>query len=115
VRELENAVERAVIIASGRRIEPEDLPESITRGIREERTRERGEREQAAREGRAFTLEISIPATVEEIERRAVEATLDYTGGDKTRAARALGIGRKTLYRKLRQYDGGTEEEGGKG
>jgi two-component system response regulator HydG len=113
VRELENAVERAVIIASGRRIEPEDLPDAIGRGIREERARARGERELAAREGRAFTLEISIPATVEEIERRAVEATLDYTGGDKTRAARALGIGRKTLYRKLRQYDGGAEEEEG--
>jgi two-component system, NtrC family, response regulator HydG len=110
VRELENAVERAVIIASGRQIEPEDLPESISRVVEQERTRERSERELAAREGRAFTLEISIPATAEEIERRAVEATLDYTGGDKTRAARALGIGRKTLYRKLRQYDGEAEE-----
>jgi two-component system NtrC family response regulator len=50
-------------------------------------------------------LEIEVPATVEEIERRAIEATLDYTGGDKTRAARALGIGRKTLYRKLKEYE----------
>jgi transcriptional regulator with GAF, ATPase, and Fis domain len=111
VRELENAIERAVIIASGRQIEPEDLPESISRVVAEERTRERGERQRAAQEGRAFTLEISIPASVDEIERRAIEATLDYTGGDKTRAARALGIGRKTLYRKLRQYDGEAEEE----
>ena len=47
-----------------------------------------------------------MPAALDEIERRAIEATLDYTGGDKTRAARALGIGRKTLYRKLRQYEG---------
>ena len=31
---------------------------------------------------------------------------LDYTKGDKTHAARALGIGRKTLYRKLDQYNG---------
>ena len=36
--------------------------------------------------------------------RRAIEATLDYTGGDKTRTARTLRIGRKTLYRKLLNY-----------
>ncbi len=110
VRELENAVERAVIIASGRQIELDDLPEQISRVVHEERARTRSERERAAAEGRRVTLEISVPATVEEIERRAIEATLDYTAGDKTRAARALGIGRKTLYRKLRRYDGDAEE-----
>jgi transcriptional regulator with GAF, ATPase, and Fis domain len=106
VRELENAVERAVIIASGRQIELDDLPEAISRAVHEERSRTRGERERAAAEGRRVSLDIHIPATVDEIERRAIEATLDYTGGDKTRAARALGIGRKTLYRKLQQYSG---------
>ncbi|HEX8190744.1 MAG TPA: sigma 54-interacting transcriptional regulator [Pyrinomonadaceae bacterium] len=106
VRELENAVERAVIIASGRQIEADDLPEQIALAAREERTRTRGERERAAHEGRSVTLELDVPAALDEIERRAIEATLDYTGGDKTRAARALGIGRKTLYRKLRQYEG---------
>ena len=117
VRELENAVERAVIIASGRQIELDDLPEQITRNAAqlgakalEERARTRVERERAAAEGRRLALEIEVPATIDEIERRAIEATLDYTGGDKTRAARALGIGRKTLYRKLRQYDDETEE-----
>jgi transcriptional regulator with GAF, ATPase, and Fis domain len=105
VRELENAIERAVIIASGRQIELDDLPEHISRAVREERARTRGERERAAAEGRRLTLEIPVPATIEEIERRAIEATLDYTGGDKTRAARSLGIGRKTLYRKLKQYE----------
>nr|MBA3239775.1 sigma-54-dependent Fis family transcriptional regulator [Acidobacteriota bacterium] len=110
VRELENAVERAVIIASGRQIEPEDLPESISRVVREERARDRTDRERAALEGREVKLELSVPATIDEIERRAIEATLDYTGGDKTRAARALGIGRKTLYRKLQQYNSKAEE-----
>jgi two-component system response regulator HydG len=106
VRELENAVERAVIIASGRQIEADDLPEQIALAAHEERTRTRGERVRAASEGRRVTLEMDVPAALDEIERRAIEATLDYTGGDKTRAARALGIGRKTLYRKLRQYEG---------
>jgi DNA-binding NtrC family response regulator len=48
---------------------------------------------------------------MEEIERQAIEATLDYTAGDKSHAARALGIGRKTLYRKLEQYNGGSGPE----
>ncbi|HYO64238.1 MAG TPA: sigma 54-interacting transcriptional regulator [Pyrinomonadaceae bacterium] len=111
VRELENAVERAVIIASGRQIELDDLPEAISRAAHEERARTRGERERAAEEGRCVSIEVRLPATVEEIERRAIEATLDYTGGDKTRAARALGIGRKTLYRKLQQYHGGAADD----
>jgi two-component system response regulator HydG len=109
VRELENAIERAVIIASGRQIEIDDLPEAISRTIEEERTR--GERQRAAQAGRQITLEIEVPAPMDEIERRAIEATLDYTGGDKTRAARALGIGRKTLYRKLQSYHDDTALE----
>ncbi|MEJ7711257.1 MAG: helix-turn-helix domain-containing protein [Pyrinomonadaceae bacterium] len=105
VRELENAIERAVIIAAGRQIELADLPEAIGRTAvpQLERVR-RGERAAAAQEGRAITIEIEVPATMEEIERRAIDATLSYTAGDKTRAARALSIGRKTLYRKLQQY-----------
>jgi transcriptional regulator with GAF, ATPase, and Fis domain len=102
VRELENAIERAVIIASGRQIELEDLPETINRAALQERARTRASR--AARADRAVKLELDVPTTLDEIERRAIEATLDYTGGDKTRAARALGIGRKTLYRKLLEY-----------
>ena len=42
---------------------------------------------------------------MEEIEKQVIEATLDYAEGDKTRASRLLNIGRKTLYRKLEQYD----------
>jgi transcriptional regulator with GAF, ATPase, and Fis domain len=110
VRELENAVERAVIIASGRQIELDDLPEAISRRVTDERLQLRRERMEAASEGRAVRLEINVPATIDEIERRAIEATLDYTGGDKTRAAKTLGIGRKTLYRKLQQYQKDNDE-----
>jgi two-component system response regulator HydG len=111
VRELENAIERAVIIASGRQIELADLPEAIGRSVLEERSRLRGERAAAANEGRAVSLEINVPSSIDEIERQAIEATLDYTSGDKTRAARVLGIGRKTLYRKLQQYGGDKESD----
>jgi transcriptional regulator with GAF, ATPase, and Fis domain len=110
VRELENAIERAVIIASGRSIELDDLPEAISRRVLDERATLRRERAEAANAGRAVQLEINVPATIDEIERKAIEATLDYTGGDKTRAARTLGIGRKTLYRKLQQYQKESDE-----
>ena len=110
VRELENAIERAVIIASGRQIELEDLPEAISRIALQEQDRIKVERAKAASEGRTTTFEVTVPSSMDEIERQAIEATLDYTGGDKTHAARALGIGRKTLYRKLDQYSGGNGE-----
>ena len=111
VRELENAIERAVIIASGRAIELEDLPEAISKIALQERDRIKVERAKAASEGRTTTFEITVPSSMEEIERQAIEATLDYTGGDKSHAAKALGIGRKTLYRKLEQYNGGPEQK----
>jgi two-component system response regulator HydG len=41
---------------------------------------------------------------MEELERRAILRTLRETGGDKLAAARMLGIGKTTLYRKLKQY-----------
>jgi len=50
---------------------------------------------------------------MDEIERHAIEATLDYTSGDKTRAAKLLNIGRKTIYRKLDQYHGKKNESPG--
>jgi len=106
VRELENAVERAVIIAAGRQIELDDLPSAIGNVAAERQATLRVERAQAASEGRVTKLEIDVPSSMDEIERHAIEATLDYTSGDKTRAARLLNIGRKTIYRKLEQYNG---------
>ena len=107
VRELENAIERAVIIASGRQIELDDLPEAISKKAFESFAQARQERAKAASEGRAINLEVEFPATMEEIERQAIELALDYTSGDKSRASRLLNIGRKTLYRKLEQYQDG--------
>jgi transcriptional regulator with GAF, ATPase, and Fis domain len=104
VRELENAVERAVIIAAGRQIELDDLPAAIGNIVSERQAMVRVERARAASEGRNTKLEIDVPSSMDEIERHAIEATLDYTSGDKTRAARLLNIGRKTIYRKLEQY-----------
>src|SRR6267378_58067 len=105
VRELENAIERAVIIAAGRQIELDDLPAAIGNVAAERQAMVRVERAQAASEGRVTKLEIEVPSSMDEVERQAIEATLDYTSGDKTRAALLLSIGRKTIYRKLEQYN----------
>jgi DNA-binding NtrC family response regulator len=103
VREVENAIERAVIIAAGRQIELDDLPEAIRRAANGE-AYARLERISAAEAGRGSGLNITLPSTMDDVERQMIEATLDYTDGDKSEAARLLNIGRKTLYRKLEQY-----------
>jgi len=105
VRELENAIERAVIIASGRQIELDDLPQAISKSAFEANALVRQERARAAGEGRSVGIEIELPSTMDEIERHVIEATLDYVDGDKTRASRLLNIARKTLYRKLEQFE----------
>jgi transcriptional regulator with GAF, ATPase, and Fis domain len=105
VRELENAIERAVIIATGRQIELDDLPENISQKAFEIHAQAKEERAKAASLGVSIGIELELPAAMEEIEKQVIEATLDYTGGDKSRASRFLNIGRKTLYRKLEKYD----------
>lgn len=92
VRELGNAIERAVILAKGRMITLEDLPETVLSSASNVVYPERK------------ILEVEIGSTLESLEKRMIEMTLEYTNGDKTRAAAILGIGRKTLYRKLEQY-----------
>jgi two-component system, NtrC family, response regulator HydG len=91
VRELENAIERAVILAQGPLITVDDLPDSV-RGA---------ESENDARP----KLQVEVGATIDEVEKKLILETLAHTRGDKSRAAQILGIGRKTLYRKLQQYN----------
>jgi DNA-binding NtrC family response regulator len=86
VRELENAVERAVALGSGPFVSVHDLPSNLQYPTTE----------------RPPTKEEMLP--LDELERRAILSTLNQTGGDKQAAARALGIGKTTLYRKLKQY-----------
>ncbi|HZH33671.1 MAG TPA: sigma 54-interacting transcriptional regulator [Pyrinomonadaceae bacterium] len=106
IRELENAIERAIIIASGRQIELEDLPEAISQKPIDWSIRRF---ENISTNGDSPHLEIELPITMDEIERETIQATLELTKGDKSRAARLLGIRRKTLYRKLEQYDKKTD------
>jgi two-component system response regulator HydG len=86
VRELENAIERAVALGSGPIVHMADLPSNL-QYPKTERLPEKNE---------------LVP--LEELERRAILRTLRETAGDKLAAARILGIGKTTLYRKLKQY-----------
>ena len=86
VRELENAVERAVALGSGPILHLGDLPSNL---------------QHVSGESLPDTDEV-VP--LEEMERRAILRALRETGGDKLAAARLLGIGKTTLYRKLKLY-----------
>jgi DNA-binding NtrC family response regulator len=91
VRELENVIERAVALAEGERIGIEDLPPHV---------RERkGADVLAGAVARGLTLA--------EIEREYILRVLAAEGGNKTRAAQRLGLDRKTLYRKIEEYERG--------
>ena len=87
VRELENAIERAVALGSGPILHVGDLPTNLQYGT--------GERMPQSDE--------LLP--LDELERRAILRALREAAGDKLAAARLLGIGKTTLYRKLKQYD----------
>ncbi len=87
--ELENAIERAVALGSGPLLHVGDLPSNL---------------QYTSLEKLSDTDEV-IP--LEDLERRAIFRALRETSGDKLAAARMLGIGKTTLYRKLKQYESG--------
>jgi two-component system response regulator HydG len=95
VRELEHAVERAVVLARGEVLEASDLPESVRKGPL----------------GSAGQLVIPIGTPMEEVERRVIHETLRHTKGDKTLAARLLGIAARTIYRKLEREASGAPSD----
>ncbi len=95
VRELEHAVERAVVLARGEVLDASDLPESVRKGPL----------------GSAGQLVIPIGTPMEEVERRVIHETLRHTKGDKTLAARLLGIAARTIYRKLEREASGLPSE----
>jgi two-component system response regulator HydG len=97
VRELRNVIERAVALTRFDKIAVDDLPEKI-RDYRSSQVFIGGD-------------DPSELVPLEEIEQRYILHVLKSVGGNKTLAARTLGLDRKTLYRKLRQYDVAMEEE----
>jgi DNA-binding NtrC family response regulator len=96
VRELQNCIYSAVTIADSSTIEPADLPRRIYADAKSPDVTSR-------LSGRASLAETAALATAK-AEQEAIHKALSETGGNRERAADLLGIGRKTLYRKLKQY-----------
>jgi two-component system response regulator HydG len=95
VRELENAVERAVVFTNGRQIPLSVLPQGVS----------------AFAESRhSLTFKIGTP--LRELERKAIDITLQHTRGDKNMAARLLGIATRTIYRHIERQDSQEDETG---
>jgi DNA-binding NtrC family response regulator len=92
VRELENAMERAVALTSYDRIVVEDLPARIRNYRRSDVL--------------VASQDPSELVSLEEVERRYILRVLESVGGNKTLAARILGLDRRTLYRKLGRWSG---------
>lgn len=94
VRELFNALERAVTFADGRVIRPRHLPRRIIGSTRPD----------ASPEG-PTGVDTHDQPTLQQMELRYIRQILDQVGGNKREAARILGIGRRTLYRRLEEAE----------
>ena len=99
VRELEHSIERACALSSGPILHLGDLPTQLQqRGL--------AARRNAAGAGAAAADSGGIPPvmTLAEPERNSILGTIRILKGDKLQAAKMLGIGKTTLYRKLKEY-----------
>ena len=85
VREVENCVQRALALGSGSVIQMKDLPSNLLHYVKD------------------GTQDQETP-TLKQLERRAILQALEATHGDRLRAAKQLGIGKTTIYRKIKEY-----------
>ena len=88
VRQLLNVVQQMVVSAEDGLVEPRHLPPEITRGQAED----------------AASLDGMTGLSLDQIEKHAIRNALRQTSGNREQAAQMLGIGERTLYRKLREY-----------
>ncbi len=96
VRELESVLYEAMVLSDGVWIDVEDLPARIAE-------RENHEPDLSADLGK--TLQEAVLQITESVERKMIRRTLKETGGNRTQAAKKLGISRKTLFNKMTQYE----------
>jgi two-component system response regulator AtoC len=109
VRELENAIERAVSLSHGPLLTPDDLPSSIRQAP-----------SPAEQKSDMTDTGESVYLTLEEVEKRHLMRVLKETKGNKVKAAKILGIDRRTLYRMAERFgldlepdaEGGEKEAG---
>ena len=89
VRQLRNVIENMVVLAGGERLTVDDLPAEIYRPPGQAP----GER-----------LDQLAGISIEEAEKQLIRNTLKMVGGNREQAAGILGIGERTLYRKIKEY-----------
>jgi two-component system response regulator HydG len=96
VRQLENAIERAVVLTRGEMIVPGDLPPEILKTVELSLAGEAAMMDEK-------TISISLGTPLEAIEKRVIEETLKHSRGDKNLASKILGISARTIYRKMEE------------
>ena len=92
VRQLENILERTLMLAKGSIIEIDDLPEEILKAI------------ESSPSLKNITRKISVSPDLETMEKAYIHYVLHQTSWNKTKAAQILGIDLSTLYRKMDRY-----------
>jgi two-component system response regulator HydG len=97
VRELRNGIESMVIQARGSVLDARDVPPHIA----------------AAQPSARNAAPIAAGISLDEAEHQLIEQTLRMTNGNREEAARILGIGARTLYRKLEKYQSGAHNAAG--
>ncbi len=90
IRELKNVIERAVILASSAELALEDLPEHV-----------RSLNERGLKSAPSDTISVRVGSTLKDVEDLLIRKTLEATDGDKTSAAKILGINSRTIYRRI--------------
>jgi two-component system response regulator HydG len=95
VRQLENAIERAVVLTRADMIAPGDLPPEILKAV------ELAAEEPILMDEKSLSIPLGTP--LEMIEKRVIEETLRYSRGDKNLASKILGISSRTIYRKMEE------------
>ncbi|TFH04800.1 MAG: sigma-54-dependent Fis family transcriptional regulator, partial [Spirochaetales bacterium] len=86
VRELRNCLESAVVMSKGPILTPDDLPPTI------------------ADDSESNYVRVPLGTSLSDAEREIIRANLSSHNGNKSRTAETLGIGRKTLHRKIAEY-----------
>ena len=97
VRELKNCVERAALLAEDGVIRVEHLAAEVLGGID-------GRGRTSDAHDRNSSITVPLGASMEQAEREMIAETLRFTGGNKTRAARILGVSIKTMHNKVKKF-----------
>jgi DNA-binding NtrC family response regulator len=100
VRQLENAVERAVLLASGPRIEPGDLGNELARAMLQS-----GAGAGPPAGAGLYRAPMTLKRALQGPERRILVEALELNGWSRQRTAAMLGINRTTLFNKMRKHD----------